>query len=676
MSEFLLEIYGEEIPSSTQDLLELELKRLFEELLKRFDIKFDKIITMSTSRRVVLFIKDLPKITKKKINLIKGPKVNSKESAITGFLKSNSLKDTSQLSKKEINGNLYYLYEKQSGEKKISNLLEENLPILLRSIRWIKSMRWGNHEDRWIRPIKNILCIFDKKVIKFSYAGLESCNHTYGNYYFGEKKFKCSNYVTYRKQLEKYYVIVDRLKREKKIKSKIEEFCKRKNLVLDINASLLKRTSDSVENPNVFFGEFDKKFFKLPEFLIENIVTDKQDFFSFKSQNKMLSNNFCFVSNLNNNKKKQLIKGTQNVLKARFSDASFFLNEDQKIGLRERNSHLNNIIFYQNAGNLYERSVRISLGVQFIYKKINKKINFETDYLSFSNADLATELVNEYPGLQGKVGGYYAYNEKFPKEVYQAFSDQYEYEYSVNYNNFLTFILSITQKFDAILGYFISKKSLKGTGDPFGIRRAALSIIKICLEKKIDFNFNELFSYLKKIYQEQNIQVEMEYETLYEFFKKRIEILFEESGFYTDVIRASFADNAMNPHLTFLKVNKLQKFLKTKDGISFLQAFKRLDSLNEECQTSEIDENLFNQKEEMQFYEFLCLIDKKLNNLGKECLLDDNSIVNKTTLIINNFFDNVIVNDDNMELRKNRKKLINHLHKALKKSYNFSFLLN
>ena len=135
-------------------------------------------------------------------------------------------------------------------------------------------------------------------------------------------------------------------------------------------------------------------------------------------------------------------------------------------------------------------------------------------------------------------------------------------------------------------------------------------------------------------------------------------------------------DNAINPHLIFLKVNKLQKFLKSNDGISFLKAFKRLDSLNEECQTSDINEDLFNQREETQFYEFLCLIEKKLNNLGKESLLDDNSIVNKTTLIINNFFDNVIVNEDNIELRKNRKKLINHLHKVLKKSYNFSFLLN
>ena len=125
--------------------------------------------------------------------------------------------------------------------------------------------------------------------------------------------------------------------------------------------------------------------------------------------------------------------------------------------------------------------------------------------------------------------------------------------------------------------------------------------------------------------------------------------------------------------MIFLKVNKLQKFLKTKDGISFLKAFKRLDSLNEECQSSDINEDLLNQKEEIQFYKFLCLMDKKLNNSVKESLLDDNSIINKTTLIINNFFDNVIVNDDNMKLRMNRKKLINHLHKVLNKSYNFSF---
>ena len=166
----------------------------------------------------------------------------------------------------------------------------------------------------------------------------------------------------------------------------------------------------------------------------------------------------------------------------------------------------------------------------------------------------------------------------------------------------------------------------------------------------------------------------MEYETLYEFFKKRIEI-FLKKVVLIRVIKASFMDSALNPHLIFLKVNKLQKFLKTKDGISF-KGIQEIRLLNEECQSSDINEDLLNQKEEIQFYKFLCLMDKKLNNSVKESLLDDNSIINKTTLIINNFFDNVIVNDDNMKLRMNRKKLINHLHKVLNKSYNFSFLLN
>ena len=159
MSEFLLEMYCEEIPSSSQVLIESELRRLFIELFSEFDIKFNFIETFSTSRRVVLFINNLSKYSGQKQKEVRGPKVGANENAIKGFLKSKNIKNIDKLFKKEINGKLYYIYKEDSEVKEVKCLLEDKVPLILRSIRWVKSMRWGDHEDRWIRPIKNIFCI-------------------------------------------------------------------------------------------------------------------------------------------------------------------------------------------------------------------------------------------------------------------------------------------------------------------------------------------------------------------------------------------------------------------------------------------------------------------------------------------------------------------------------------
>ena len=670
MSEFLLEMYCEEIPSSSQVLIESELRRLFIELFSEFDIKFNSIETFSTSRRVVLFINNLSKYSGQKQKEVRGPKVGANENAIKGFLKSKNIKNIDKLFKKEINGKLYYIYKEDSEVKEVKCLLEDKVPLILRSIRWVKSMRWGDHEDRWIRPIKNIFCIYDKKILNFQFAELKSNNLTFGNYFFGEKELKCFDFESFKKKLKNNHVILKRSERENLILSKIKEFCKKNKLIFNLDSDLLRRTCDMVENPNIFFATFEENFFELPEFLIEEIMSNKQDYFSFKKVDNKLTNIFAFISNLESTKKKILIKGNVNVLRARFSDASFFLKEDQKITLKKRFSLLKNIIFYKNTGTLYDRAVRINSAIQFVYKKIEKELNFNTDILMLSNADLTSELVNEFPNLQGKVGGFYAYKENLPKEIYLAFSDQYEYEFAKDYKNYLTFILSICQKFDSIVGYFLTKKSLKGTGDPFGIRRATLSIIKICIEKKISVDFHELFLHLRKVYEAQRIIVDTEYNILQVFFEKRIMVLFEDFGFSNDIIKASCLGSKLNPYLIFIRAKELKNFISSLEGKEFLKAFNRLDSLNEDFDNNDINKNLLKYKEEIEVYDLLFELNEKF------IILENNSFVNKITQILNSFFDNVIVNDKDIHLKNNRKKLINQFHKTLNKFYNFSTLIN
>ena len=216
MSDFLLEIYGEEIPSTTQSLIQNQFEELFKTLFSNFEINFRGIQTFSTSRRVTIFVKELSKSTKSQEIEIRGPQINANEKAINGFLKSNNLNNIKLLEKKEINSKVYYIFRKNSKGKKVFDLLKLEVPKILRSIRWTKSMRWGENNDRWIRPIKNILCLFDKKIIKFEFAGCPSNNFTYGNYHYYEKKIKCKDFLSYKKKLKENYVILERSLRQNK----------------------------------------------------------------------------------------------------------------------------------------------------------------------------------------------------------------------------------------------------------------------------------------------------------------------------------------------------------------------------------------------------------------------------------------------------------------------------
>ncbi len=673
MSDFILEIYGEEIPSSAQSLIENQFEKLFCQILEDNEIKYKDLLTFSTSRRVGVYVNGLNNYTNSKQVEVRGPQVDASQKAIQGFLKSNNLVNVKKLETKVIKDKSYFVFKKKTKKKNTSDILKIETPIILQSIKWVKSMRWGCHNDRWIRPIKNILCIYNNKLLKIKFAGLDSNNFTFGNYHFEEKKILYSNYLNYQEKLRKTFVMLDSSDRQKLILKKIDAFCKKNNLQFINDSALLKRISNSVEFPNVYFGSFDNKFFKIPEFLLKNIMSDKQDYFIFKETNNKLSNFFGFVSGIKVKKDNKLVEGNLNVLKARFSDASFFIYEDKKKGLINRLNQLKEIIFYEQTGSLYDRAKRINNVLKFIYEKLGKNNNQFENYLIYSNTDLATDLVKEFPSLQGKVGGFLANFENFPKTVSQAFSDQYEYEFSKSYDNFLTYILSISQKFDSILGYFVSKESLTGAGDPFGIRRSTLSIIKICIDKKINLNFSELFDFHKNLYLVQNLNLKIEFSFLFDFFQKRTVNLFKEMGFRNDIILASI-DREFNPYAIFIRAEKMTELYNSRDGKNFLKAFKRLNSLNEDIENQSVEVNLLKKEEEKNFYNLIDHIKKNIDESKHDFIFENFNYLCQLSDTINVFFDNVIVNDDNLKIRTNRKILINKLHQVLNDNYRFSLL--
>ena len=441
MNEFLLEIYGEEIPSWAQRHAEKDLKDLIEEFLIFKKVQFSQIEINSSPRRISISINQIEKEIPQNTIEIRGPATDANENALVGFLNKNN-STFEDLVKKKVRNKNYFFLKIKSPKLKVSKLLQQNLPIILSKVRWKKSMRWNNFDEKWIRPIKSILCVFHNKKIIFKYGGVTSSNFTYGNYNYGENKIIFKKTKNYEKDLEKNHVILSRKKRKNMIIKKLESFCNLKKSKLIENKDLFDRVVDSVEYPNILFGTFSKKYFNLPEFLLKSVMFDKQDYFCF-IKNKSLMNAFAFVSSKDISKKKKITHGNENVLKARFSDAEFFIKEDRK-KTRRPYRQLKRNYFFRNAGNLYQRAERIQKIILFISGKINVDLKKFKKYLILSNVDLTCELVKEFPSLQGKVGGYYASLENFPNEVCEAISSQYNLDFTRS-ENYLSVLMSISQ---------------------------------------------------------------------------------------------------------------------------------------------------------------------------------------------------------------------------------------
>ena len=671
MNEFLLEIYGEEIPSSAQAIAKNDLKNLFVNFLKNEKINFSSIETFATARRITVIIKGLRNKEIKLTKEIRGPSTSAEKKAVEGFLKSQGIKNEKLLLKKTVKGKEYFFFEKKIQQKSLPELFKSEMFSILSSIKWKKSMRWSSFNEKWSRPIKSILCILNEKIINFDYAGISSGNFTYGNYYYFQKKIKCNNSNNYKKALRKNFVLLDKKERIKKIEVELEKFCEKNKLKLNYNQELMSRVSDSVEWPNVFFGSFSENFFDLPDFLITTILSEKQDNFSFKKKNGELSNFFSFVSNLEKKKKRNLINGNQNVLKARFKDAKFFIEEDNKVKLSERLKKLSSIVFYNDLGTLLERSVRIQKLCLKISQLLKLDIRENINNLLYSNVDLTTELVREYPSLQGQVGGFYARLFGINEKCCNAFSTQYEFS-KKNIEDDLSFILSLSQKVDSLFGFFASDRKVSGSGDPFGVRRMALSIINMLIEKKKSLSFSFIFEVLVEIYQSQNIEIKFNKLKVIEFLNKRFEILLTERGYEINTVKSCIKKEEFDPSDTFANIERLKEFLISTEGNEFIKSYKRLESIiNQQEIDIKIETKLFQKNEEEILY-------KDMLSLKKD-YLKNSEVLNKQSFYdlsksINNFLDNVIVNSSDEKIKCNRVSLLKDCEKIINNFFKFSEL--
>ena len=479
MSEFFLELFSEEMPAGLQKNLRENLLKSFNDFFEEKFISFKKSSSYSTPNRLVILFEGLQKQTILKSEEIKGPTTKAPDLAIEGFIRSNQILKQN-LYEKETEKGKFFFFKTKSKKIYTHELLEEFVPKVLNKIQWKKSMRWGDFGLNWGRPLKSILAIFNKKTLIFKFHHIQSSNLTFVDKDFEEKKIKFSDFKKYKNFFKKKQIIIDPVERKKIIEKKFHLLLKKKNIVIDQNPKLLGEVVDLIDQPNVLVCQFDKKFLKIPKEILIITMQYHQKYFPTFDKKGSITNEFLVVSNKKD--LKGLIKlGNERVVEARLTDAKFFWQKDKSQNLVKQVSNLKSMNYFKGLGSYFDKVQRMrKLGGMLSDELLISKEKVELS-ASISKVDLLSELVGEFPELQGIMGGYFSEAQGFDKDVALSISEQYLPSGSGSKvpKKPFSIALALSDKIDTLVGFFgITQKPTSST-DPFALRRLTLGVIRI-----------------------------------------------------------------------------------------------------------------------------------------------------------------------------------------------------
>ena len=685
MAEFFLELFSEEIPAKLQRNLREKMLEEFQNFFSSKSINSKKNFSLSTPNRMIIVFEGLDKQIKISSEEIRGPKTNAPEQALEGFLRSNKIEEK-DLFKRNTEKGEFYFFKSKAKTLNTQDLLTEFIPKLLENYQWKKSMRWGEFDLIWGRPLKSILSVFDNKTINFEFHHIASSNSTFIDKDFEDKKKIFNNFKSYEKFFKKNQVIINQNIRKKIISKEFSKILKKRRLKIEENESLLNEVVDLVENPNVLSCSFDKKFLSIPKEILILTMQSHQKYFPTLDEKNQVTNEFLIVANKKD--KKGLIKiGNERVIEARLSDAEFFWKKDKTQNLVKKVSDLKLINFFKGLGTYFDKVQRMrKLGGIISDELLISKEKVELS-ASICKTDLTSDLVGEFPELQGIMGGYFSAHQGFDKDISQAISDQYlpiGLDSKVPKKP-LSVALSVTDKIDTLVGFFGINEKPTSSKDPFALRRVALGIIRTIVENKIDLKLNDLLVYSVNLYKNQNFNLTNDnlQQELNNFLKDRFKYYLKEKQVRFDIIESSISSFSANKLFSsFEKAKSLNKIISDQVGIDIISTFKRASNILEsEMKDNKIeisnttDPGIFKTDYEKNLF-------KKINEIKKYYSgIDNDENYEKSLLILADlkkevfdFFDNVKVNEENEFLRKNRLELINMLCKTFQNFINFQLL--
>ena len=683
MAELFIELLSEEIPAKLQIDARHKIKHMFDERLKKKAIDFKSSRSFSTPKRLVFIIDKIPEKIKEDKKIIKGPKVDAPQVALEGFIKSNNLNRT-DIYKKKIEKGEFYFAEIKPKEIDVLKEFESIIPEVLKTYSWKKSMKWSVYDLNWARPLRSIIALFNNKVINFKFFHLQSGNLTLIDGINEDKIKKVSNFKSYLNILKSDNIILDQEKRKNIIIKKMNNICNTHNLKNDFSEKLIEEVVNLVEKPNIIIGKFDQIYLNVPQEILIVTMQHHQKYFPLFDNSNKLTNLFLLIANLPD--KKGYIKiGNQRVIEARLSDAKFFWDKNKSQNLVKQVSNLKNLTFFNYLGTFYERTQRL----RKLSGPISDQLNLSKEKIEIASSickvDLLSDLVGEFPELQGVMGKYFALEQGFDKDVSQAISDHY---LPTGVNSAvpkmpISIAVSLIDKIDMLVGFFGINEKPTSSKDPFALRRNAIGLLRIIIENKLTIQLKDIINYSIVTYEEQNVKFKnnsISQEVLF-FLRERFKNYLKDKKIRTDIIEAVDGSNTSNDFLLFYKKCLIVNKNISKDLYkSVVGIYKRVSNIiNQEFKSKEKDELnqpetfLFKKDEEKHLYDKINEIRQYFSSTKKQESYDETlKLLAGAKITTDNFFDNVIVNDENLDIKKNRLKLLQMLCKTYNNFIDFS----
>ena len=684
MPDLFLELFSEEIPSNLQKNARNNLLQNFRDFFEQ-----EKIIhksggkVFSTPNRLIILFDRIDAEIHRKSEYIRGPNINAPEKALDGFIKSNRIEKKNVFEKQTEKGKFFF-FKKPSQKIQTIDLLNKNIPDLLSNIPWKKSMKWGDFDLYWGRPLKSILAIFGNIKLNFKFHHLRSSNSTFLDKEFEEKIKVFNSYKSYESYLKKSGIIIDHNKRKKFIEKELSKISNKKNLEIQINDKLLDEVTNIVESPKILNCKFDQKFLNIPKEILIITMQHHQKYFPTFDKKNNLTNNFLVVANMKD--QKGFIKlGNERVVEARLNDAQFFWQKNKSQSLVKQVSKLKKMNYFKGLGTYFDKIQRMRKLSSLISDELlisKEKIEITS---SICKVDLLSDLVGEFPELQGVMGGYFAAAQGFDKDICLAISEHYlptGLENRIPKKSY-SIALSLTDKLDTLVGFFGIELKPSSSKDPYALRRAAIGLIRLVLENGKEFKIRDLINYSILLYREQKFEFDTKaiQKDLIEFLNDRLKNYMKEKGIRQDIIEAAISSYNIDQILKiYSKAVVLNRLISKEIGKDIISSYKRASNiLSSELQDKSIELNnstvpdLFKNEYEKNLYTKINEIRKYFTNANKDENYENSlKILASAKKEIFDFFDNVIVNDNDEFIKRNRLELLQMLCKAFDNYINFS----
>jgi glycyl-tRNA synthetase beta chain len=716
MPDLLLELFSEEIPARMQAKAADDLRRMVTDKLVAEGLVYEGAKAFATPRRLALTVHGIPARQADLKEERKGPRVGGAEAAIAGFLKATGLSslDEAQIQRDPKKGDFYVALIEKPGRATI-DVLAEILPVIIRTFPWPKSMRWGARSARsgalsWVRPLHTITATFgleteEPDVVKFAIDGIETGQTTFGHRFMAPQAISVRRFEDYEAKLLEAKVVLDPERRKDTILTDAKQLAFAQGFELVEDQVLLDEVSGLVEWPVVLMGSFDEEFLSIPGEVIRATIRNNQKCFvvrqsAFPSphprplpaasggRGDTLANKIILTANIEaSDGGKAIIAGNERVIRARLSDAKFFYETDLKTRLEDRLPKFEQIVFHEKLGTQAERIKRIESLAAEIAPLVGADVEKTKRAAHLAKADLLTEVVGEFPELQGLMGKYYALAQGEEPSVAAASEEHYKPQGPNDRvpTDPVSISVALADKIDTLVGFWMIDEKPTGSKDPYALRRAALGVIRLILEPRLRIGLRKVVEdHFEKSYRKQYLDIASQIDHLMWFFEERLKVQLREQKARHDLVDAVLSAGSLVEGYLLVsivdRVEALGKFLDTDDGKNLLAGTKRAANILriEEKKDDRLYDHapnpaLYSLAEEKALADAIDLAKVEASvAVMNEDFASAMGAMAKLRPAVDAFFDKVKVNDDDPKVRENRLKLLSEIRAATRAVADFS----